>query len=186
MDKVYHSPGSFFKPLTPDEHQEFMYYVKLRRLEMLANYGDWLGRELQKIRAQLKSAATESGRTGRWEAHLGIGRMSVHVFRFQEEEVNPGRAGDNTEPNTKAWLDEYRRVAFTESASVVEFAKLEILRAQMWVLVFGSVCSTRSLLMRSCLSVDLFSLSRWVTPNPNKFFVALFGFQPKAKDFHMQ
>lgn len=34
-----------------------MYYVKLRRLELLANYGDYLGQELQEIRADLKVAA---------------------------------------------------------------------------------------------------------------------------------
>ena len=73
MDKVYHSSAFFFKPLTPDEHEECMYYVKLRRLEMLANYGDWLGQELQEIRAKLKSAAQDSGSTELREAQLELG-----------------------------------------------------------------------------------------------------------------
>ena len=38
-----------------------MHYVKLRRLEFLASYGDYLGQELQEIRADLKAAATVTG-----------------------------------------------------------------------------------------------------------------------------
>ncbi|KAI9772749.1 MAG: hypothetical protein M1840_000344 [Geoglossum simile] len=57
MDKVYYSAAFFFKPRSSEEHEHLMHYVKLRRLELLANYGDYLGQELQEIRADLKAAA---------------------------------------------------------------------------------------------------------------------------------
>ena len=38
-----------------------MYYMKLRRLELLANYGDYLGQELKEIWADLKAVATVAG-----------------------------------------------------------------------------------------------------------------------------
>ena len=49
-----------------------MHYVKLRRLELLANYGDYLGQELQEIRLDLKAAATGAGSEVR-EAALELG-----------------------------------------------------------------------------------------------------------------
>jgi hypothetical protein len=58
MDQVYHSAAFYFKPRSSEEHEHLMCYVKLRRLELLANYGDYLGQELQEIRADLKAAAT--------------------------------------------------------------------------------------------------------------------------------
>jgi hypothetical protein len=57
MDRVYYSAAFFFKPRSSQEHEHLMQYVKLRRLELLANYGDYLGQELQEIRADLKAAA---------------------------------------------------------------------------------------------------------------------------------
>jgi hypothetical protein len=54
---VYHSAAFFLKPRSSEEHEHLMYYVKLRRLELLANYGDYLGQELQEIRRDLKAAA---------------------------------------------------------------------------------------------------------------------------------
>lgn len=38
-----------------------MNYIRLRRLELLANYGDSLGQKLQEIRADLKAAALVAG-----------------------------------------------------------------------------------------------------------------------------
>jgi hypothetical protein len=49
-----------------------MHYVKLRRLELLANYGNYLGQELQEIRAGLKAVATSAGSELR-EAALELG-----------------------------------------------------------------------------------------------------------------
>lgn len=61
MDRVYHSTAFFFKPRSSEEHENLMRLVKLRRLEFLANYGDYLGQELQGLRANLKAAAKGAG-----------------------------------------------------------------------------------------------------------------------------
>ncbi|KAK3169991.1 hypothetical protein OEA41_009376 [Lepraria neglecta] len=61
MDEVYYSAAFFLKLRSSEEYDHFMRYVKLRRLELLANYGDYLGQELQEIRADLKAAATGAG-----------------------------------------------------------------------------------------------------------------------------
>ncbi|KAL9133070.1 MAG: hypothetical protein Q9175_005747 [Cornicularia normoerica] len=60
MDKVYSSAAFYLKPRSSEEHEHLMRYVKLRRLEFLANYGDYLGQELQNIRADLKAAAVDA------------------------------------------------------------------------------------------------------------------------------
>ena len=61
MDEVYYSAAFFLKRRSSKEHDHLMGYIKLRRLELLANYGDYLGQELQEIRADLKAAATGAG-----------------------------------------------------------------------------------------------------------------------------
>ena len=77
MDQVYYSAAFYFKARSSEEYDSLMCYVKLRRLELLANYGDYLGQELQEIRADLKAAAigassevrqaaTESGPPQSW------------------------------------------------------------------------------------------------------------------------
>jgi len=60
MDRVYRSGAFFLKPRSSEEYEHLNYYVKLRRLELLANYGDYLGQELQEIRAALRKAATDA------------------------------------------------------------------------------------------------------------------------------
>lgn len=72
MDQVYYSAAYYLKPRSVEEHEHLMYYVKLRRLELLANYGDYLGQELQEIRADLKAAATGVGSEAR-DAALQLG-----------------------------------------------------------------------------------------------------------------
>ena len=57
MDEVYCSAAFYFKPRSSEEYEHLMLYVKLRRLEFLANYGDYLGQELQEIRLDLKAIA---------------------------------------------------------------------------------------------------------------------------------
>lgn len=57
MDQVYYSAAFYLKARSPEEYDRLMSYLKLRRLELLANYGDYLGQELQEIRADLKAAA---------------------------------------------------------------------------------------------------------------------------------
>ena len=60
MDRVYCSAGFDLKPRSSEEHKCLMHYVKLRRLKLLANYSDYLGQELQKIRADLKAAVVDA------------------------------------------------------------------------------------------------------------------------------
>ena len=57
MDQVYYSAAFYFKARSSEEYDSLMCYLKLRRLELLANYGDYVGQELQEIRADLKAAA---------------------------------------------------------------------------------------------------------------------------------
>ena len=54
LDQVYFSAAFYLKSRSLEEHKHLMLYVKLRRLELLANYGDYLGEELQAFRAGLK------------------------------------------------------------------------------------------------------------------------------------
>ncbi|MCJ1481905.1 hypothetical protein MMC06_002066 [Schaereria dolodes] len=61
MDQVYYSAAFYLKPRSSKEHENLMHYVKLRRLELMANYGNYLGQELQEIRVDLKAAATGAG-----------------------------------------------------------------------------------------------------------------------------
>ena len=61
MDEVYYSAAFYFKPRSSEEYEHLMLYVKLRRLELLANYGDYLGQELQEIRLDLKATAIGAG-----------------------------------------------------------------------------------------------------------------------------
>lgn len=78
MDQVYYSAAFYLKPRSSEDHERLMQYVKLRRLELLANYGDYLGQELQEIRADLKAAATSSGSEVQ-EAALELGPPKTWV-----------------------------------------------------------------------------------------------------------
>ncbi|KAM0795317.1 hypothetical protein BDR22DRAFT_871703 [Usnea florida] len=57
LDKVHYSASFYFKPRSPDELEHLMSFVKLRRLELRANYGDYLGHEASLFRADRKEAA---------------------------------------------------------------------------------------------------------------------------------
>ena len=76
MDQVYYSAAFFFKPRSSEEHERLIYYLKLRRLELLANYGNYLGQELQEIRADLKAVTTGAGSKVR-EAALELGLLKT-------------------------------------------------------------------------------------------------------------
>ena len=69
MDQVYYSAAFYLKPRSSEEYEHLMLYVKLRRLEFLANYGDYLGQELQEIQVDLKTAAVDANS----EADTGLG-----------------------------------------------------------------------------------------------------------------
>lgn len=57
LDKVYYSGTFCLKPRSTEEYDRPVLYVKLRRLKLLVNYGDYLGHELQFFPALLKVAA---------------------------------------------------------------------------------------------------------------------------------
>lgn len=57
LDRVYYSESFYLGSRTTEEHERLMMFVKLRQLELLANYGDYLGQELQEFRADMKEAA---------------------------------------------------------------------------------------------------------------------------------
>ncbi|KAL8721791.1 MAG: hypothetical protein Q9225_001591 [Loekoesia sp. 1 TL-2023] len=78
LDKIYYSEAFFFKPRESAEHEHLMQYVKLRRLDLLANYGDYLGQELQEIRADLNAAAKDADPKVR-EAAIKLGRPKTWV-----------------------------------------------------------------------------------------------------------
>jgi hypothetical protein len=54
---VYNAAAVFLRLRRQEQHDELMCYEKLRRLKLLANYGDLVGYQLQKIRADLKVVA---------------------------------------------------------------------------------------------------------------------------------
>lgn len=60
LDRVYFSASFYFKPRSTTENDMYMCYVNLRRMELLANYGDYAGQKLQEIRANLKAAAADA------------------------------------------------------------------------------------------------------------------------------
>lgn len=65
MDQVYYSASFYLKPPSSEDHQRYILYIyiyimKSLQLELLAIYGDYLGQELQGIRANLKAAAISS------------------------------------------------------------------------------------------------------------------------------
>ncbi|KAI9827076.1 MAG: hypothetical protein M1826_006440 [Phylliscum demangeonii] len=82
MDQVYSSAAFYFKPEDPDR---LMHYVKLRRLELLANYGDYLGLDLQELRADLKAAAVGgSTEVQKAAGELGPPKTSLTIKEWAE------------------------------------------------------------------------------------------------------
>lgn len=64
LDTVYYTEAFYFKPRQEKDRDQLQAFVKLRQLEMLANYGDYLEQELQELqelRAELKEASKTGG-----------------------------------------------------------------------------------------------------------------------------
>ena len=59
--------------------------MKLRRLELLANYGDYLGQKLQEIRADLKAAATSASSKVQEAAFVADLRKHVYGVCFHNQ-----------------------------------------------------------------------------------------------------
>lgn len=76
MDKLYYSSAYYFKARTAEEDKKLNCYLTLRRLELLANYGDYLGQEPQEIRFKLKRAAVGSSTEVR-DAASALGSKST-------------------------------------------------------------------------------------------------------------
>ncbi len=70
----HYSASFYFKPRLADEHEYLMKFVKLRQLELRANYGDHLGHEASLFRADFKEAAADahSEDSDVLEASLGL------------------------------------------------------------------------------------------------------------------
>ena len=80
MDRVYSSAWFYFQPRSSEEHDRLMHYVKLRRLEFVANYGPYLGQELQVIRVDLEAAAKgASSKIGHAAPKLGPPKTWIDI-----------------------------------------------------------------------------------------------------------
>ena len=60
LDKVYQSEAFYFAARLPEDYNQLMVYAQLRRMEFMANYGDWAGIETTEIRNDLSVAAQGS------------------------------------------------------------------------------------------------------------------------------
>ena len=84
LDTVYYTEDFYFKPRQGKDHDQLQAFVKLRQLEMLANYGDYLNQELQELqklqglRAELKNAAKPRANDVK-EATLALGPATAWV-----------------------------------------------------------------------------------------------------------
>jgi hypothetical protein len=73
LDHVYCLEAFLLKPRKADDHDFYMQFVKLRRMELLANYGDYLDRSLRPARAHLKKgAAAEDASSDLKEASIAL------------------------------------------------------------------------------------------------------------------
>lgn len=59
LDKVYASGVFYFKVASQQEQDQLDWYLRLRRLELLANYGDYLGQESQHLKADIEQKADD-------------------------------------------------------------------------------------------------------------------------------
>lgn len=57
MDQVYYSAEYYLESRSSKKYDHLMLYLNLRWLEFMANYSDYVGKELQEVRADLKAAA---------------------------------------------------------------------------------------------------------------------------------
>ena len=83
MDKVYSSAWFYFQPRSSEEHDRLMHYVRPRRQEFVANYGDYLGQELQVIREDLEAPAKRASSEVQYAA-LGLGPPNTWIDNDNE------------------------------------------------------------------------------------------------------
>ena len=114
LDKVYYSSAFYFHPRDQKEHDRLMAYVKLRRWEMLANYGDYLGQSMQNFRAELKESAKTAPEVKTASLELGPSKTWLEIAdELKGQDVNNLRqhvyvASDalGVDPKHMIWLIE--------------------------------------------------------------------------------
>ena len=114
LDQVYNSSAFYLKPRLPDEQERLMNYLKLRRLELLGNYGDYLGQNLQEIRARLNKEAAARMDPDLERASAALGRPYTWVQIAENlQGVNAAEMHKNVgvacavlglDPNHMIWL----------------------------------------------------------------------------------
>ena len=60
MDKFYYSAAYYFRPRSLNEYEHLMHYVKLRRLDLMANYGNQFGQKIHESRANHKTVGAKA------------------------------------------------------------------------------------------------------------------------------
>lgn len=95
LDKVYVRCAFHLKPRQTEVYDRLMPFVKLRRLELVANYGDYLGHELQFFPADLKAAAISNDVEIAEEAYeLGLKKTWITIVdELASTDVNGLRRG---------------------------------------------------------------------------------------------
>ncbi|KAI4209036.1 MAG: hypothetical protein LQ351_007984 [Letrouitia transgressa] len=73
MDEVYRSSALYFKVESAEKHEYNMLLVEVRKLELLICYGDYLGQELQKFRADLTKEVKKGYSSEVKKAHARLG-----------------------------------------------------------------------------------------------------------------
>lgn len=89
-DEVYCSYTFYFKAQSPEEQERNQEYLRLRKIEFKANYGDYLGQELQEFRASLKEKKKPlvyNDPVHRAARNLGAGRGGVKTWSEIAEEL---------------------------------------------------------------------------------------------------
>ncbi|KAI9723304.1 MAG: hypothetical protein M1812_001187 [Candelaria pacifica] len=85
FDEIYNNGAFFFKDRTPEDYEQLMHYVRLRRMELRANYGDYLGQTLGDSTTRLKAEAETSGDEVK-NAYLELGPPRSYVDMADELE----------------------------------------------------------------------------------------------------
>ena len=104
MDEVYCSAAFYFKPRSSEEYEHLMLYVKLRRLEFLANYVDYLGQEQQEIRLDLKAIAMGASSEVRVAAIDVAGELAGAVVGNLRKDVDIACGVLGIDPIHMSWL----------------------------------------------------------------------------------
>lgn len=78
LDRVFYTEAFYFEPRQGKDYEQLLAFVKLRQLELLTNYEDYLGHELQELRAGLKEAA-KTGRKDVQKASVALGPRTTWV-----------------------------------------------------------------------------------------------------------